>query len=507
MSEICWLDGKNLTVEAVSRIARGDVRVEITPERCQRIEQTRQIVLEMAKDTSLPPIYGFNTGLGRNKDWSISPESMEAFNRGVIRSHSAAVGPDAPEDEVRAALLVRLNMLLSDGTGVQPELVYMYRDMLNKRLHPVLPRRGSIGESDLVVMAHIGQAIIGEGEVDYQGQRMPALEGLAKAGLHPLTLECKGALAIVNSNAQGSSLGALLAQDVTEFMDAAELIYALALEGYGANTSPLDPAAYAMRPVPGPMATAERVRAFLEGSFIWKPGITTTFQDPLCYRSGCHALGAVRDSLGYVLPLLLLQINSSDDNPCVLAEERRIISCSNFDPTSLALGFEMLGLALCQLSKTLCYQLIRLDTPYFSRLNRFLSPDGTSVMAYTTNQKTYTALDTENRLLANPVCLDYFSVSGDVEDHATNLPLVVDKAARMLDNLRYILGHLAFHAAQAVDLRNEKPLGRYTTQAYAAIREKIPFLNEDRVVTTDIRKAYDLVRSGVFAAIANAGSK
>ncbi len=503
MKEICWIDGKNLTVSAVSRIARGDVRVEIMPERCQRLEQTRRIVLEMAKDASLPPIYGFNTGLGRNKDWAITPESMEAFNRGVIHSHSAALGPEAPEEEVRAALLVRLNTFLSDGTGVQPELVYRYRDMLNHRIHPVMPRRGSIGESDLVVMAFIGQAIIGEGNVDYQGKRMSAREALAQAGLQPLTLECKGALAIVNSNAQGSGLGALLAQDVCDFMDAAELLFALTLEAYGANTSPLDPAAYAMRPVPGPMGTAERVRSFLEGSFLWRGGIATTFQDPLCYRSGCHSLGAVRDCLSYILPLLNLQINSSDDNPCVLADERRIISCSNFDPTSLALGFEMLGLSLAQLSKTLCHQLIRLDTPYFSRLNRFLSPDGTSVMAYTTNQKTYTALDTENRLLANPVCLDYFSVSGDVEDHATNLPLVVDKAARMLDNLRYILAHIAFHAAQAIDLRREKPLGRCTARAHAAIRESIPFLSADRVVTEDIYKVYDLVRKNVFTAIAH----
>ncbi len=503
MDKPLYLTGKDLSISDVARVARGDVRVEITPERCARIEQTRKVVLELAQDNNMPRIYGFNTGLGMNKDWSISQEDMEAFNRGVIYSHSAAIGPETTEEETRAVMLVRLNSFLSDATGVQPDLIYRYRDMLNLRLHPVLPRRGSIGESDLVVMAHIGQAIMGEGLVIYQGKRMPAREALEKAGLKPIVLECKGALAVVNTNALGSGLGALLLQDAADFIDSCELVFALAMEGYGANTSPLDPAAYAARPVPGPTKTAERVRRFLEGSFLWRPGITTTFQDPLSYRSGCHVLGAVRDCLGYARQHLQIQINSSDDNPCVIADELRIISCSNFDPTSLALGLEMLGLSLSHVSKNLCYQLIRLDTPYFSRLNRFLSPDGTSVMAYTTNQKTYTSLDTENRLLSNPVTADFISVSGDVEDHATNLPLIADKTARMLDNLYYMLGHLAFHAAQAIDLRKEAPLGAYTGKAYAAIREVIPFLDRDRIVTTDIRKAYDLVRSGVFARIAN----
>ncbi len=503
MASTLWLDGKSLSVGDVAEVARGDVQVAITPERCKRIENTRNIVLEMANDPNMPRIYGFNTGLGVNKDWTITPEIMEAFNRDAIRSHSAAVAPEASEEEVRAMLLVRLNCFLNDATGVQPELIYMYRDMLNQRVHPVLPKRGSIGESDLVVMAHIGQAIIGEGDVFYKGERMPAKEGLEKAGLKPIVLGSKGALAIVNTSALGSGVGSLLLQDTLDFLDTAELLYALILEGYGANTSPLDPAAHAVRPVPGPAQTAALVRKYLEGSFLWQGDVATTFQDPLSFRSGCHVLGALRDALGYVMNLHAIQINCSDDNPCVLADEKRIISCSNYDPTSLALGFEMLGLALAHVSKNSCNQLIRLGTPYFSRLNAFLSP-GPGVMAYITNQKTYTSIDTENRLLANPVTLDFATVSGDVEDHATNLPLIVNKTQKILDNLRYIAAHTAIHAAQAIDLRKRTPLGAYTSKAYEAIREVLPFLEKDRIITNDIRTIYELVESNVFTRITKA---
>ena len=500
--ETITLSGRELTTAQVARIARQYARVEISAQAEADISATRKLILEMAKDRELPRIYGFNTGVGMNKDWDISEEGLGRFNRMLINSHSAAVGPEASEEEVRAMLAVRLNCFLTNHTGASPELIHMYRDFLNLRLHPVMPTRGSIGESDLVVMAHIGLAVQGEGEVFLQGERMSAAEALAKAGLKPVTLGCKDGLAIVNTSALFAGLGSLLAEDVMEFMDMCDLLYALSLEAFGGNTSPLDEACHLARPVRGPMETAARVRRYLEGRFIWQPGVTVTMQDPLCYRSACHVNGAVRDALDYVIPHLAGHINSSDDNPCVVSEQRRILSCSNYDATSLALGFEMLGQALCHVSRNICYQLIKLDTPYFSRLPRFLSPDGTSVMAYTTNQKTYTALDAENRLLSNPVNVDWLSVSGDVEDHATNAPLIVAKTSKMLDNLRYMLGMQAYHAAQAIDLRNMAPLGRYTSEAYAAIRDVIPFVDQDRVVSIDIRRAYELVRSGRLCAIA-----
>lgn len=502
MNSVIRLTGSDLTLEQVSLVARQGASVEIAPEAEERIRHTRNMVLAMAEDRSLPRIYGFNTGVGMNKDWDISREGLAAFNTMLIRSHSAAVGPEMDEAEVRATLLVRLNCLLADGTGVSWELVERYRDFLNLRLHPVMPGRGSIGEADLVTLAHMGLAVMGEGEVVFRGERMSAERALAEAGLEPLVLDCKEGLAIVSSNAVSAGMAALVLQDCESLMDAADLIYALALEGYGGNVSPLDAACYARRPVPGPTQTAARVRRYLEGSFLWKGGVAATMQDPLCFRSACHVHGAVRDAMDYLKPHLLLQINSTDDNPCVLAEERRFAHNSNFEVTSWVLGFEMLGQALSHLARNICYQVIKLDSPAFSRLPRFLSPDGTSVMAYTTNQKTFSALEAEIRHLSNPVSADYMALSGDVEDHASNAPLVVRKTAKIIDNLRYMLGMEAYHAAQAADLRGMAPLGAVTAQACAAVRSVIPFLDHDRVISADIKSGYDLMASGRLADIA-----
>ena len=250
------------------------------------------------------------------------------------------------------------------------------------------------------------------------------------------------------------------------------------------------------------MQTAARVRRYLEGSFLWQSGVTATMQDPLCFRSACHVHGAVRDALSYLKPLLLLHVNATDDNPCVLAEERRFAHNSNFDVTSWVLGVEMLGLALSHVARNICYQVIKLGSPAFSRLPRFLSPDGTSVMAYTTHQKTFSALEAEIRHLSNPASTDYLALSGEIEDHATNAPLVVSKTAKIVDNLRYMLGMEAYHAAQAIDLRGMAPLGAATAEAYAAVRSVVPFLNQDRVISADIVKGYDLMASGRLSDIA-----
>ena len=504
MKSVIILNGSSLTIEQIVLVAREGASVEIAPEAQARIRRTRDMVLAMAQDRAMPRIYGFNTGVGMNKDWDISREGLAAFNAMLIRSHSAAVGPELDEAEVRATLLVRLNCLLADGTGVSWELVERYRDFLNLHLHPVIPGRGSIGEADLVSLAHVGLAVMGEGDVTLRGERMEARRALSEVGLEPLVLGCKEGLAIVSSNAMSAGLAALVFDECERLMDAADLLYALALEGYGGNVSPLDAACFSRRPVPGPTQTAARVRRYLEDSVLWKGGVAATMQDPLCFRSACHVHGAVRDALSYLRPQLLLQVNSTDDNPCVLSEEGRFAHNSNFEVTSWVLGFEMLGLALSHLARNICYQVIKLDSPAFSRLPRFLSPDGTSVMAYTTNQKTFSALEAEIRHLSNPVTADYMALSGEVEDHASNAPLVVRKTAKIIDNLRYLLGMEAYHAAQAVDLRHIAPLGAATAKAYEAVRTVIPFLAQDRVISADIRTGYDLMASGRLTDIARA---
>lgn len=488
------LTGNSLTIEQVAQVAYEGAKVEISQEAWKRVEDSRKLVFELA-DSGMP-IYGFTTGVGWNKDKKVFKEFFKQYNNNLIYTHSLGVLPEASEAEVRAIMLARLNPLLVGATGIQPAIVKMYQDMLNCGVHPVIPERGSVGEGDITCLSHIGLTMIGEGEAYYKGEKMSAAKALKKAGLEPVTLGPKDGLAIVSSNALSAGQGALVIKEIKDLINVADAIYALSLEGLNGNTSPLDSKTHEMRKFPGQSVSAKNIRIYLDGSYLWdidrKP---KALQDPLSYRGSAHIHGSLRDALEYVEKYLLLHMNTSDDNPCVVTEEGRMVHCSNFEVTTWVAGFEMLGIILSHVSKISCYRTIKLSTPDFTGLSRFLSP-ANDVICYGTIQKVFTSLDSEIRHLSNNASSDYFAVAGDIEDHACNSPYVVRKTRKIVDNLTYILGIEAMHAAQAVDLRKNPNLGKGSKAVYEAIRCEIPFYDKDRNISVDIKKAYDVIKSG-----------
>ena len=487
------LDGTNLTIEDTSKIAHGKCEVEIAPQAMEQMQRTRDLVFRLAdKDV---PIYGFTVGVGWNKDKKVFGKYFEEYNRNLIYAHCVAVGPDLNETQVRAIMLARLNTLLSARTGIQLEIVEMYRQFLNRGIHPVVPARGSVGEGDISNMSHIGLAMIGEGEVDYKGTRMPAAEALDAEGLLPIVLGPKDGLSIVSNNALGAGTGALVLDKARRLLEIANAVYTLSVEGLDGNISPLRTEPNDARKMESQSRCASAMRRLLEGSYLHKKGITKSLQDPLSFR-GAHAInGTVLDALNYVKPLLENQLNSTDDNPCIVLESEEIISCSNFEITNWVLGFEMLGQAVAHLARSACHRTIKLSNPEFTRLSRFLSPKEGSVQAFQTIQKPFTSLDGEIRHLMNPASTDYFSVAGEMEDHATNAPYVVEKTGRIIDNAFYILGIEAMHAAQAIDLRKPESMGTGSRVLYEEFRQRVPFLSEDRPLSPDIQAAYEVLTS------------
>ncbi|MFF2483202.1 histidine ammonia-lyase [Paenibacillus sp. NPDC058071] len=489
------LNGRQLTVRELEHIADG-CRVVIAEEAITRVEQAHRLIHELAAEGV--PIYGLNRGVGLNKDHEVTPEMLETFNRNLIYSHSTAVEPNASEREVRAILAARLNTLLTGGSGVRPSVVLMYRDLLNAGIHPVIPLRGSVGAGDISVLSHVGLTILGEGEVLYKGARIPAQEAFQDARIEPLTeLGPKGALSIVSSNALSAGTAALVVADTWRLLNAADAVFALSLQALQGCISPLDESLYCARPFEGAAASAANVRGLLKGGALADMDQRDKIQDPLSFRSACHVHGAARDALAYAEKQLLIQLNSSDDNPCVLPDERKLVPSSNFDVTAWTVAFEMVAIALSHVSKISCYRSLRLGTPSFTGLGRFLSP-APGTIAFGTMQKTYTSLDAEIRLLSNPVSADYFSLAGDMEDHANNTPLVVRKTADLIDRLYYILGIEAIHAAQAIDLRgSQADLGTGSAEVYERIRGIVPPITEDRPLTPDIAAVHAWIRQGI----------
>lgn len=485
------LNGRQLTLEALYEVSYLRRRIVLEEQALDRAAKAREVLFAMAARGEA--VYGLNRGVGWNKDKEFDQSFFERYNRNLINSHSLGVEPYCSVEEVRAMLCIRLNTALCGHTGISVELLRMYQELLNREIHPRVPRRGSIGEADISTLSLIGQTLIGAGEVEYRGEVVPAAQALEAEGVRPAVLGPKDGLSIVSSNAQGEAMTARVIFEAQELLHVANAVFCLSLEGLNGGVQPLGEKVNAVRGLSGQSACAAECREYLKGSYLHAPDPKRALQDPLSYRCAGAVHGSALDALDFVKKFMNIQINATDDNPCILVEEGTTSVSQNFETTTLALGVEMLAGALNHVSKCICYRLIHLADPAFTGLSRFLTPEEVKTIAYGTIQKVYTVLDAENRMLANPSSMDFMAVAGSIEDHASNLPLAADKVLKIIDNLRYMIAIELIHAAQAVDLRGKPDLGEATGALYAAFRQEVSFLREDRNLSIDIKKAYRFI--------------
>lgn len=491
--ETLVLNGSNLTLEGLHAVACLGRPVEIDPEAYSRLAHGRQVMQDLAQGGKA--IYGFNRGVGWNKDQDIDADYFETQNLKIIRSHTLGMAPYNTDEEVRAMMAIRLNNILIGASCASDDLVHSYRDFLNHGLTPRVPRRGSVGEADITTISHIGLAFIGEGEVSYKGNIVPTRQAMEAEGLKPLHLTLKDAHTIILSNCQGEAMAAAMVWQTERLVQMSDLIFCLDYEGLNGNIEAMNEEVNQLRGLPGQMECAARCRRYLEGSYLHEDHPDRALQDPLSFRGGFTITGTVVDTLNFVKRILAIQLNSPSDNPCIIPGTDKLYVNSNFETTTLAVGVEMLSIALGHLSRTINYRLIKMGSPEFTGLTRFLAPRDGSAHGYSTIQNTYSAIDAENRSLINPTSVDFYHMQGGIEDHASNLPLVCARGLQLVDNLRYLVGMEALTAAQAVDLRGHIRLGKYTQMAYRTIRSVIPTLSSGRNVFEDIRDAYELIRS------------
>ncbi|MDQ3881283.1 MAG: aromatic amino acid lyase, partial [Chloroflexota bacterium] len=162
------LTGGDLRLEDVVDVARAMRRVAIAAGAAERIRASRAVVDRMVTEGAT--VYGVTTGFGDLADVRIEPAQTADLQRNLLRSHAAGVGPPLDADVVRAMLLLRANCLAIGLSGVRVEVAELLCAMLNARVHPVVPRRGSVGASgDLAPLAHLALVAIGEGEATIDG--------------------------------------------------------------------------------------------------------------------------------------------------------------------------------------------------------------------------------------------------------------------------------------------------------------------------------------------------
>jgi histidine ammonia-lyase len=486
------LDAVPLTADAVAAIARRKARLVLGSEALNRIRKGRQLVETFAESDK--PVYGLNTGLGASVDTRLAAADLVAFQRSVIHSHSAGVGPMLPVESVRALLTARISGMAAGGTGASETVISGLLAALNAGIHPVIPAWGSIGAADLLPLGHLAKALQGHGEAEYQGRIMPAAEALALAGLPAIDLREKDGHAMVVANSLSTGTACLVIEDVQRFIDWSLAAIALNYEGFRSQLTAIDAEALAARPAFGQQEIGKRLRDLLAGSELWRDGEARRLQDPLSYRCVPQVWGGLIHALDQARKATEIELASSGDNPVILASSERIVSNGNFDLTAFSLAWEQVGQALAHCAAGIANRCLRLMSPSVADLPRFLSANGQSRAGYAELQKPLAALEAEIRHLANPISITPLAVSDGIEDQASMAPRVVAKVQGIIERLRYLVAIELMSGAVAVEMRGVVDvLGDGPRRAYELVRQWVPSLEEDRELNSDMENIYRLV--------------
>ena len=494
------LGAGQVTLDDLIAVARDGARVTLAPEVSPRLASARAVVERLVHAGA--PIYGVNSALGANVGEPIDGSDLESFQASAIRARAVGVGAPYDAISVRAMLFARAASLAVGGTGVSPGVVEALIALLNARVHPRVPRHGSIGVADLPQLSHLALPLIGEGQAEVAGTLLAGADALARAGLAPLRLGARDALALISANSASVGRAALVLRDALALLEQWNAAVALSYEGFRANLSPVDARVAHARPAPGQVEIAARLRGLLAGSQLFAPGSARRLQDPLSLRCVPQVHGALWWMLGEVRAQVEVELNHAGDSPLVLAEAGEMLSTSNFHVPALALALDAAAIALAQTASLGVERCIRFMSPAMTGLPLQLTRHGPKESGFATVQKTLTALYSEIRLRANPGSLDFLPVSEGVEDHAPMTLGVSEKLAESIERARYLVAIECLIAAQAIDLRGLEAdaLGVGARAAYRRVRAEIPVLDHDRPLGPDIDRVERLVRDGPIAA-------
>jgi len=496
------IDGETLRIEDVAEVARESTKVVIAEQAKKKVRRSRDVLEKLVRENSI--IYGVNTGFGALSNRTISAEENRQLQFNLIRSHSAGVGEPLKTEIVRALMLLRANTLAKGYSGVRLETLETLVEMSNRRVHPIIPAKGSVGASgDLAPLSHMILVLIGEGKAEYQGRVISGKEAMEDAGIKPVQLELKEGIALNNGTQLMAAIAALNVYDAENLIRTAEVATALSLEAMLGVSDAFYEKIHEIRPQIGQAIAARNIRKMTAGSSLIQTGRQAFRKigrphDPYSLRCAPQVLGAARNAIAYARKVIDVEINSATDNPLVFPEEEVCLSGGNFHGQPISIVMDLLGIALTMVGNISERRTTRLlDEKLNNGLPAFLIPPEVKTglnSGLMTVQYTAAALASENKVLAHPACVDSIPTSANFEDFVSMGVTAAQKAMQILENTVYIIAVELLCAAQAIDLRGSEKTGRGTKAAYRTIRKIVPMVKEDRVLSEDLERIRQMVR-------------
>ena len=461
---------RDVELADVYRVAVHSARVELGEDAADRLRAARAVVEHTLSGGH--HTYGLNSGLGHGKDERLSAHDLGTYGVQTLDAHAAGVGAAMVDADVRATMFARVAGMTRGGAGVHPGVVRTLIELLNSGVTPHVPEVGSVGASDLMHLAAIGQVVIGRGRAQYGGEVLPGREALMRAGVRPYTLAPQDALGLISGNATSIGLGALTVLEAERIAALADVAGVLTLEAVNGSTTPFDAEVAAAKPFAGQIAAAAHVRALLDGSDL-ETRNGSSIQDPLSMRVMPQVHGALREQIRVARDSVHTELNARDDNPLVSVDRQAMISNGNFHPLVLALAFESLRVGLAHAGMISERRMNKIASFSFGTGALFPNDGAWTPGRYAEEGVlAYSAAVMVARLkhLATPVTLGVPPLDGDIEDHATLAPTAVMMTRDALQTLETVLAIEALLAADKLTVFPERRLGGGIAAAYEGVR-------------------------------------
>jgi len=491
------IDGTRLTLARLREFESRRPTVRLADAARERMGASVQAVERTVERGDVS--YGINTGFGAFANRVIPAAKTRRLQLNLIRSHACGTGEPLPAHIVRRMLLLKANALAAGYSGARPLMVEMLLGLLNEDVLPVVPAQGSVGASgDLAPLAHIGLALIGEGEARRGDDLLAGADVVRAAGFEALEPQAKEGLALLNGTQLSLALaleGLFLAE---RLLDASIVAGALTVEGLAGSYAPFDPRIHAASGLPGQQQVAARLRGLLTDSEIRRSHENCErVQDPYAVRCMPQVFGAVEDTLEHARGVLAAASNGVSDNPLIFGDD--ILSGGNFHAEPIGFVSDFLSIAVAELASIAERRIDLLDRRVNPNLNMFLATEPGLESGFMMAHVTAAALVSENKTLAHPASVDSLPTSAGQEDHVSMAPWAGRKLLSICANTARVLGIELLAAAQAVDAMRPLATTPQLQAVHAFVRERVPGRTHDHRLDRDIERLAGEVRDGALS--------
>ena len=487
----------HITLAQMRQLHTTPTQVALDPAALPGIAESSALVQKAAQGGDA--VYGVNTGFGKLANQRIAQADLETLQLNLLRSHAVGVGEPMAEPVVRLILLTKAASLARGYSGIRQAVIDRLFAFYNLGITPVIPCQGSVGASgDLAPLSHLCLPLIGEGEVFFQGTRMPAAQALQQAGLEAIRLSAKEGLALINGTQVSTALAIHALLGTERLFEAAVIAGAVTLDAARGSDGPFDARIHAVRGQPGQIDCAAAYRGLTAGSEIRQSHLEgdDRVQDPYCLRCQPQVMGACLDQMRYATQVLVREANAVTDNPLVFAETGTLLSGGNFHAEPVALVADALAVVIAEIGAISERRVAMLVDTVTSRLPAFLTPEPGLNSGFMIVHVTAAALASENKSLAHPASVDSLPTSANQEDHVSMATFAARRLQAMLRNTEYIVAIELLAAAQGIEFLRPLKSSTALEGILQLVRSVSPAMMVDRSLAGDMERVRSLVAEG-----------